>query len=48
MSINSEHQFFLMITVHSDVKSQNTEFGSNILNTFGVISINLFKIQNRS
>ena len=33
--------------VYSDEKSQNTEFGSNIFNTFGVIPINVFQNQNR-
>ena len=48
---NFFHRFFkcfLMSTVHSNVKSQNTEFGLNILNTFGVTPINVFQNQNRS
>ena len=37
-----------MSIVYRDVKGQNTEFGSNIRNTYGVILINVFENQNRS
>ena len=37
-----------MGTVHSNVKSQNTEFGWNIPNTLGEPPINVFQNQNRS
>ena len=37
-----------MGTVHTNVKSQNTEFGQNVPNTLGVTPINVFQNQNRS
>ena len=37
-----------MGTVHTNVKSQNTEFGQNVPITLGVTPINVFQNQNRS
>ena len=45
---NQFFEHFLASLVRSDVESQDTEFGENILNSFCVVPINVFKNQNKS